>query len=467
MAALPPFPDQFKGDFVTTDHPDYAEAIFRWGKTAERNAKVVAFVKDSEDVVLALSYARKARLPIAIRGGGHSPAGASSTDGGLVIDLSRHIHYSRVDPDKKLAYVGGGALWRDVDKTAIEHGLATVGGTVNHTGVGGLTVGGGYGYLSGLYGMAVDNLATVVTADGSILTANDKENPDLFWAIRGGGSNFGVVTEFVFKLYPQRRTVFAGKLIFPGLALKAIVETTETWRKNISPLSGMIQFFAVGPHGEPVVVASVFYNGSEAEGRECYKPFYDLGPIADHTSEIPYEQLNAMENERTQHGSCIYQKGIAQRTLDYPSLQQAFDKVVELTSPENDFSLVLVFEYFNLDKINSIPTEATAFRRDQSATILVNFVWNENTPENLQRARKGAGELVNIIGSAQTKYGTTKVEMLGYTNYDPEGVTGSNEANPDKALLAFGNNYSRLQQIKKKYDPDQVFNKWFPIKPAP
>ncbi|THV05381.1 FAD-binding domain-containing protein [Dendrothele bispora CBS 962.96] len=464
--ALPPFPEQFQGDFVTPKDPDYAKAISRWAKTAERNAAIVAFVKSSSDVTLALEYARKAQLPIAICGGGHSPAGASSIEEGLVIDLSRYINYSKVDPDKKLAYVGGGALWEAVDRTAIEHGLATVGGTVNHVRAHMLTIGGGYGWLSGMHGMAVDNLiqATVVTADGSTLTANEDENSDLFWAIRGGGSNFGVCTEFVFKLHPQRRTVYAGSIIYPFSALKDVVQTTESWRKNIPSMGGMIQFFTMGPDGQPALAITLFYNGSEAEGRSIFKDFFNLGPIADFTAEIPFEELNALQNDRTQHGSCIYQKGVAQSSLDYPSLKQAFDKVIELSSGNDDFGVVLVFEYFNLDQINSVSPSKTAFRRDPTNTILINFVWKENTPANLQRARAGAKELADIIGNPQAQLGVTKSQIQGYTNY---GMSGMIEAVTDKAQLVFGQNYPRLQQIKKKYDPTLIFCKWFPIKPAP
>jgi len=187
----------FKGDLVVPSDPDYLDAIARWAANAQHPAKVVAFVKGPEDVALAIKYARDQNITFAIRGGGHSVSGASSSDGGLVIDLSRYLNGVKVDPDKKVAYVGGGALWETVDKTAIMHGLATVAGTVNHTGVGGLLLGGGFGFLTPLHGLVIDNLvqATVVTASGATLTANATENSDLFWGIRGAGSNFGVCTE--------------------------------------------------------------------------------------------------------------------------------------------------------------------------------------------------------------------------------------------------------------------------------
>ncbi|KAG6824886.1 hypothetical protein H0H87_010821, partial [Tephrocybe sp. NHM501043] len=246
------FKSSFKGDIVTPDDPDYQKAISRWAVNAQRRAKVVAFVKNAVDVGLAIAYARTSGLPIAIRGGGHSPAAASSSEGGLVIDLSRYLNEARVDPEKQVVYVGGGALWDVVDSEAIKHGLATVGGTVNHTGVGGLVLGGGYGWLSPEHGLAIDNLvqATVVTADGSVLTASDAENQDLFFGIRGGGCNFGVVTEFVLRLHPQRRTVYAGILVLRPPSLEKLVGVTSAWFEGAGEKESMIQIMTMGPDGQ-------------------------------------------------------------------------------------------------------------------------------------------------------------------------------------------------------------------------
>ncbi|CDO74549.1 hypothetical protein BN946_scf184632.g6 [Trametes cinnabarina] len=301
MSDIETFKSSFKGDVVIPGDPGYDESIARWAKNAARRAAVVAFVKDAEDVSKAIAYAKQAKLPIAIKGGGHNPSGASSSEGGLVIDLSRYLNDVRIDPEKRLAYVGGGAIWETVDKAAIEHGLATVGGTVNHTGVGGLVLGGGYGWLSGAYGLAVDNLvqvgvsrlqydieltivtpqATVVTADGTARTANETEHADLFWGIRGAGSNFGVVTEFVLKLHPQRRTVFAGLAIFSPDTLEALLDVTEEWwEKGPSEEEGMIQAFTRGPDHSPCIVCFMFYNGSEEEGRKNFKAFFDLSACA-------------------------------------------------------------------------------------------------------------------------------------------------------------------------------------------
>ncbi|PPQ79510.1 hypothetical protein CVT25_003392 [Psilocybe cyanescens] len=462
------FAQTIKGDVITAEDPTYAKAIFRWAANAVRKAKVVVFVKDNEDVVKALQFARANNLPIAVRGGGHSVVGSSSAENGLVIDPSRYLNGVTVDPSKKLAYVGGGAIWETVDKAAIKHELATVGGTVNHTGVGGLILGGGYGWLSGTYGLAIDNLvqATIVTADGSILTVNNEENPDLFFAIRGGGGNFGVVTEFVLQLHPQRPKIYSGILIYAPSAIEQVLQTTIEWMKTMGEKEGIMQSSAVGPDGNPIFVVIPFFNGSEAEGREKYKAFLDIGTLADLTKEIPYEELNALSNAMAVHGFGVYQKGVAHKRPHPQAIEQAHNKLVNLIKTGN-FNGAILYEYFPLQKINSVPRDATAFRREFASSVLVNLTWDNSVEDRTQEARKHSYELASLI-SRDGKDMTT-AETLGYSNYDPEATSDDGKGvglAQDKAKLIFGENYPRLQTIKKRYDPDNVFNKWFPIIPA-
>ncbi|KAG5651067.1 hypothetical protein H0H81_010002 [Sphagnurus paluster] len=450
MADLATF---IKGDIVTPNDADYPQAIARWAVNAERRAKIVAFVKDTEDVALALKYARANDLPIAIRGGGHSAAGASSSENGLVIDLSRHINGARIDPDKKLAYVGGGALWDVVDKEAIKHGLATVAGT---TGVGGLILGGGYGWLTAKHGLAIDNLvqATLVTADGSVVTASDTENPDLFFAIRGGGSNFGVATEFVLRLHPQRATVYHGALVFPPTILEKIVEVTAKWWANVGENEGMFQMLGLGPDGNPAIVLFVFYNGSEEEGRANYKPFFDLGPVVDLTKEIPYENVNAALNTAMAHGKGVYQKGFSNDKSEYQSIAKAYEKIISISSPE--FQVKLMLEYVPIGKVISVPQNVTAFRRDSAPLAVILILWTKDAEGATEHARSIARDLSRTVAGGEL----TQLQNFGYANYDPEAVTGHS------AQIAYGESYPRLQAIKKRYDPDNIFNKWFAITPA-
>ena len=208
---------------------------------------IVAFVKDADDVASTLAFVRSTspRLPLAIRGGGHSSSGASSVENGLFIDLSRYCNSVRVDPENKLAYVGGGALWADVDREA------SMGSPVLPVpSVIGLTLGGGFGWLAAEHGLVVDNLVqvTLITADSQILTVNANSYPDLWWGIRGGGCNFGVVTEFVYRIHPQRKTVYGGVLIFTPDALDKLVPATAAWwERGPHEKEGMMQLMTVGP----------------------------------------------------------------------------------------------------------------------------------------------------------------------------------------------------------------------------
>ncbi|KAF6762816.1 FAD binding domain-containing protein [Ephemerocybe angulata] len=459
--------DEIKGEVVLPNNPDYKKAIARWATNAERKAKVVVFVKDADDIGKALQYAKQEGLSVAVRGGGHNAAGASSVEGGLIVDLSRHLNKVRIDANAKLGYVGGGSVWRTVDEEAMKHGLATVGGTVNHTGVGGLTLGGGYGWLTNRHGLAADNLrqATVVTADGSILTASSKENEDLFFAIRGGGGNFGVITEFVYQLHPQRSTVFAGPVIYAPDSLKKIIEITNRWWPNAGENEAMCQVATVDPEGRPIFVLLMFYNGSESEGRDAYKEFLDVGPIIDLAKEIPFEDLNAMQNAQSGPGRGAYLKGIKQKAPDFASTLKVLIQAGEISQNQNFFPSI-IYEYFPLSKVNAVPIDATAFRRELSPNILLTFAW-DGEEEKTQEARATAQKLVDILIEGQK--GLSKTEQSGYTNYDTDAAlldVGYTAGNGDRAKLAFSSNYPKLQIIKKKYDPENVFNRWFPIIPA-
>ncbi|KAF5339322.1 hypothetical protein D9611_009894 [Ephemerocybe angulata] len=472
------FTDIIKGDVITVDHPEYISSLARWAKNAERKARVVVFVKDADDVSRSIIYAKENNLQIAIRGGGHNAAGASSAEDGLVIDLSRYLQGVRVDAKEKLAYVGGGALWKHVDAEAIKYGLATVGGKVNHlppvkTGVGGLTVGGGHGYLSDRHGLTIDNLkqVTIVTASGATLTANESENEDLFWAVRGGGSNFGVVTEFVFQLHPQRATVFAGAILFPVQKAKELVEATTKWLENIKADESMTQVYAVDASGKLLIAAFVFFNGSEEEGRMKFKSLYDIGPAVDLAKEIPYEELNGLMGTELDHGKSYYLSGLSQKKPCYEATVELIQKLSE--SSKTGLRPAVGFEYMSQAKVNSVPVSATAFRRQLAYNILCNIQWDGEGPDRTDEARLLAREMTEIILRGQ---GTlSEAEKQGYTNYGhdlslPTSLSIAphldHQGPSSKVERAFTTNYPRLQQIKKKYDPDVIFNKWYPIEPA-
>ncbi|KDQ54384.1 hypothetical protein JAAARDRAFT_60767 [Jaapia argillacea MUCL 33604] len=460
MADFTSFLAAFNGDIVTPSDTGYEHAISRWALNAQRKAKVVAYVKNAEDIALAIKHARVHMLPIAIKGGGHSAAGASSSEGGLIIDLSKYFDTATVDVERELIRIGGGAVWATVDAAAIKEGFATVGGTINHVYC--LVLGGGYGWLSPAYGLALDNLVevTIVTADGSVLVANADSHVDLFWGVRGGGCNFGVCTEFVMKVHRQRATVFGGAIVFTPPLLPALYEATQQWWKNgPSEKEGMYQIFTKDPGGNPCIVAALFYNGSEAEGRDNFKAFFDLEPVGGFCREMPYEQLNSLQNEFTPHGINYYINGAYHHGPDLELATKFFARFTEL-SANPDFQMNLIFEYISLDKITSVPNDATAFVRGERGNILISTNWKEDSPERSKLGKEMVHELVNLI-HGHTGY--RKKEEVGYGNYSSESTDG---VAFDKAKILFGENYPRLQGLKKRYDPEQIFSKWFPITPA-
>ncbi|KAI0316003.1 FAD-binding domain-containing protein [Amylostereum chailletii] len=499
MTSIVDLQNVFKGDIVTPEHPEYDQALVRWAANSQRRAAVVAFVRDTEDVSAALAYAKAKGLPIAVRGGGHNPAGAASVEGGLVIDLSRYFAGVRVDAEKKLAYAGGGALWGTVNTETMKHGLATTGGTVSHVdrrwrasglycclepaasddltstfALVRLTLGGGFGYLAGTHGLTIDNLvqATVVLANGTVLTADSTENADLFWGIRGGGANFGVVTEFVYQLHPQRPTVYAGVLVFPPPTLDALIPIVE--KKSSDGLDPKETFMLVAsklPNGMPGLLLLLFWNGSEEEGRAHFKPFFDLRPIMDMSKEMPYEIVNTLLDHENPVGSNYYLKSVSQPRIDVGIAKRVRDAVYELSDKNPGFSISYIFEFWNLSKINSVPNDAMAFQRGVRLSSLANIKYPENTPEQLAIARDVAQTLTGIIASMDDN--APADVNTGYANYNSDApalvdaINSTDELMSEKKTEAlFGTNLAMLQEIKKKYDPDLVFRKWFAIVPT-
>ncbi|GJE88785.1 FAD-binding oxidoreductase [Phanerochaete sordida] len=462
MSDLEDLKRKFKGDIVTPSDAGYADAIARWATNAVRRARIVAYVRDAADVGAALRYARAHGLPLAVHGGGHSASGASSVAGGLVVDLARFLGGVRVDAQARRAYVGGGARWGAVDAACAAHGLAVVGATVSHTGVGGLTVAGGYGWLTPTHGLTIDSLvgATVVAADGVAHTASESENPGLLWGIRGGGCNLGVVTEFVFELRPQRRTVFCGEMIFTEEKLEAVAEAVEDWY----PTAGENQVIHVtlgrGSDGNPTITLLMFYNGAEADGREAFKAFSDLGPVMDLRREMTYEMSNSFMDTSFPAGQCHWSKGVAAVDATRIMTRRVFDKIMELSAPGTPMDHVtLTIEYMSQAKVNSVPSAATAFVRNRPGlgNASVQVVWDADTPELTAAARHIADEIARAVQAGELRRG---------------GRCAESEASPERAdrfaraRALFGANYPRMQRLKRRYDPEIIFDKWFVVEPS-
>ncbi|KAG8809385.1 hypothetical protein FRC17_003472 [Serendipita sp. 399] len=438
----------FTGDLVVPSDADYDSALNRFARNARRNAGLVAFAKSPQDVSLVINHASTNRIPLVIRGGGHSTSGSSSTQGGIVVDLSRHLNTVRVDEANKLGYVGGGADWAAVDAETIKYGLATVGGTVNHTGV---------------------VQATIVTADGSILTVNETTNSDLFWGIRGGGCNFGCVTEFVFKLHPQPRHVFAGPLIFPYPRIAEVAIAAEQWYASAGDKEGLVIITTnKGMSGGPELVVIVFFNGDEDEGRRRYKPLFDLGPIMSLAGMIPFEKLNAMQNDNISYGQNYHLTGFTRPSLPPDVASKAFDMLVEIANApsEADLQMVLIWEYHILRKLSSVSPDATAFpMRVQRPLTVMLVTWNKDSDQLTADAKS---RLKRLQAFCEGALASVFDEKGGKTAYDT-GYTNTEMGDPgsvDVARAMYGTNYPRLQQLKKKYDPNMMFKTWYPILPA-
>ncbi|KAG0161408.1 hypothetical protein PDIDSM_8942 [Penicillium digitatum] len=265
----------------TPESEGYKDVLVRWSDTGMKYAGVVVQPTEALDISATLLWAQQHSVDLAVKCGGHSVAGTSSSEGGLVIDLSR-MNQVTVDTEQKTITAQGGATWKEVDETGAAHDLAAVGGTVNHTGVGGLTLGGGYGWLSGEYGLAIDNLlsATVVLADGRIVTASATENVDLFWGLRGAGYNFGVVADFTYQAHDQKDPVYSGLLGFAPDKLEGIIEALNESLANPDSRFGAICSLTMAPDGSgPMVIVIGFFNGPARKAKKKFARFTALEPV--------------------------------------------------------------------------------------------------------------------------------------------------------------------------------------------
>lgn len=442
----------------------------------------------AEDISTAVVFSRSHLLDLAIRGGGHHTNGASSSLNGMVIDLSR-MRRVVIDPEAKTVTVQGGALWEDVDEAAGEHGLATVGGTVNHTGVGGLTLGGGYGWLAGRHGLTIDNLLCVkmVLADGSIVRASGRENPELFWAVRGAGHCFGVAVEFTYRVHEQENLVWAGQMVFSIDHVEAVVEFANRLVEVSRGESGMLlTLAALPPAYDPTLVATVFYNGPKEDAEAFFAPLLALNPEHNTTSEMPYAKVNSLLNFTVPHGGRKLGKGAIFLTPLRPTFVRALSADLALLYRKIPTARksILVFEFYNLSKVMEVPQTATAFaNRGQHQNVLIVPSWSDDTTHDedcrlwaIEIARKFAAEKARLM----TDEGVTlKMEGVGrYGNYDGRlsiilrrshlhalmNLYSDVETEPEKI---FGVNHQELRRLKTMFDRDNVFNKSRALLPFP
>jgi len=433
------FGTRFRGDLVQPGSTDYESARRVWNGMIDRRPACIARCKSVEDVQAAIRFARENYLPIAIRGGGHNAAGLGVCDNGMVIDLGG-MRDVVVDPTKRTARAGGGATWGEFDRATAAHGLATTGGAISSTGIAGLTLGGGLGWLMRSYGMTCDNLigADVVTADGSLVRASATENADLFWALRGGGGNFGVVTTFEYRLHPVS-TIFGGMLLYP---LSRAREVMRMYRDVTRSAPDALTVFAAmmhAPDGAPVIALVICYNGPVEDGERAIAGFRGSEkPIAGEVGPMPYTALQSMLDAGFPPGLQVHWRSEFVTSIPDDLIEATVSAFESVPSPLS----ALLFEQFG-GAVSRVPRDETAFdQRDSSYNLVIASRWAEP-----------AGAAQNVAWARSTS-DAAKPFTNGrvYVNY-----IGAGEA-PDRVRAAFGaDKFERLVAVKRKYDPTNLF----------
>lgn len=444
-----------KGSVLVADDPGYEEARQIWNAMIERRPALIVRCAAADDVPTAIAFARRNKLEISIRGAGHNIAGNALCDDGLTIDFS-NMKTVRVDAGKRRAYVEPGATLANLDEATQAHGLATPVGINSTTGIAGLTLGGGFGWLTRKYGMTIDNLISVdvITAEGKKIRASETENPDLFWAIRGGGGNFGVVTQFEFQLFPVGPEIFAGLIVFPFSQAKQVLskyrqfvssapEELNVWvvLRKAPPLP----FLPEQVHGKEVVVLPIFYSGAAAEAEKLIAPLRAFGTAhGEHLGAQPFVAWQKAFDPLLTPGARNYWKSHNFTELADGALDSIIEFAGKLPSPQCEIFVGMI-----AGAPNRIAPDAMAYgHRDAKFVLNVHGRWDEAQDDQ------------KCIGWAREFFSASApfASAGAYVNF----MTGEEG---DRVAAAYGSNYDRLVQIKKRYDPDNIFHLNQNIKP--
>jgi FAD/FMN-containing dehydrogenase len=441
-------------DLIRPDDGRYDEARTIFNAMVDKRPAVIAMCTSPADVVDALALAAGEEYAVAVRAGGHSVAGVSLNDGGIVIDV-RSMNDVEVDPGARTVRVGAGATWGEFDRATQEHGLATTGGRVSTTGVAGLTLGGGSGWLERSFGLTCDSLLSVdlVTADGRQVTASEDEHPDLFWALHGGGGNFGIATSFVFRLHPVGPLVTAGLMMWPGDAAAEVARLYRDLAHGAPDALGSGLVFLTGPpedfvpahlQGTSVVGMAALWAGDVHEGAAAVQPFRDLSPEVDLVGPMPYADFQCMIDDPPgfhNYWSADYHDSFPDEALD------VFTKY-GLGRP-SPLSQQLLIPWGGA--VARVAEEATPMTRRSTPWISHPFaVWEDpaDTDENIEWARSFRRDIAHYAS------GGVYLNFIG-------------DEGEDRVRAAFGEEkYRRLAAIKGEWDPTNVFQGNQNIKPA-
>jgi FAD/FMN-containing dehydrogenase len=435
-----------RGDVIVEGDADYEGARMVHNGMIDKRPAVVIRVMNAGDVMTTVNYARDNGIDLSIRGGGHSGPGLGTNDGGVVIDFSK-MRGVRVDVSAKTARAEGGATWGDFNAATHAYGLATTGGIISTTGVAGLTLGGGIGYLSRGHGLSVDNLvsADVVTADGQILVASENENADLFWAIRGGGGNFGVCTSLEFKLQPVR-DVYWGPMFYEVEEAEKILKFYREYIKDAPEEMGVFPAFQVAPplpfipedrHGDMFFALIACWSGDPAEGERQFKVFHDIAEVkAEHVGQVPYPAINAAFDGLFPTGIRQYWKGNFVKELTDDAIAAHVKHGPNAPNPSSTMHL-----YPINGACQRVAPNATAFgHRDANFSMVI--IAASDDPADDEANKKWVRDYSDAVAPHS--------EAGGYINF-------MDDDDADRTPINYGENYDRLVKIKRKYDPDNLF----------
>ena len=442
------FKESLRGELILADEPGYDDARSVWNAMIDRRPALIARCLGVADVLTAVNFAREHGIALSIKGGGHNISGLAVCDGGLMLDMSR-MRGVWVDPTARIARAQAGCLLGDVDRETQLHGLAAVLGFVSATGVAGLTVGGGFGYLTRRFGWTSDNVTSmeIVTAEGRIVRASEKENSDLFWGLRGGGGNFGVVTGFEYQLYPVGPEIVAGAIAWRAESASQVLEMCRTVMEKAPPELVCVAGLRMAPpapwlskdvHGKPIVALFVCHSGSIDEGEKLVAPIKAFGsPVGDIVQRRPYVSQQSLLDATQPKGRRYYWKSEYLPRLEPDLLGAAIRHAQAIVSPHSAIIL------FPLDgALNRLPENQSAVgNRDTAWVLNVTASWEkaEDDKTNIEWARAAWRDMRSF------STGGTYVNFL------------TEEEGDERIRAAYGNNYNRLVEIKSKWDPGNLF----------
>jgi FAD/FMN-containing dehydrogenase len=449
---------QLRGEVLQPGDESYDKARKVWNGMIDKKPALIVRCASADDVVAVVSFARENGILLAVRGGGHNVAGTAVADGGLVVDLSP-MKGVQVDPERHTVRAEGGVTIGELDEETQKFGLATPMGVVSETGIAGLTLGGGLGWLRRKYGLSSDNLVSVdiVTADGRYLTASETQNPDLFWGIRGGGGNFGVVTSFEYQLYPVGPEVMFCFVVYPGDRAKEVLRFCEEYvaqaSDEVSPLGvlGRVPHDELFPeewHGKPYAAILAMYSGSVEQGERVLQPLRDLGgPIADLSEPMPYTEAQKLLDEDYPEGGRYYWKSVNLNGLGDEEIEHL---MAHAETAPSDHSTIDV--WYQGGAMNRVEAEETAFG-DRSAPYLLGI------EGNWEESHEDEANVAWVRGCVSDMQRFSHGGM--YLNFP-----GFLEEGQEMMRDAYGENYERLVALKNEHDPANLFRMNQNIRPT-